>query len=725
MPENRIDFEHMSQALSQPWGNLFWIERKDGKYRMGDSQSDFNNNLDFEHLTFDVSNNKVLANMTLNGTLKNVTIYRDSYHMTCAPGKLNGVWSGKDNASYGPYSYRIEIGDELYDLATVDWDMRLGLLDNIFPVAELREPKGRFIVRLLACAPISADGSHRVRGLLYWIHIENASGATLTGKIHYPPPFEDPKRADLHAAPINIVDNCDFEIGPGYIDDFHYVRPFSADPGNCSHPSCVFYMPGDSVLEEIYKRGCQQWLKETWQYYRGRLGRMEIRSQPYLAEFFERQTLQACQGLAMSADDHFAGANWGSYPTTRAIWSKDTFYACLPPALFDPRLTQKIILWFDEYGVRQKGNLTEGGVNHSTSISVGAIVLAGLYYRQTGDKSFFLGHPEFAARWSGILDEIIASRKDPDVWIYPTRYISDGAVACDYHTGSNVVVWRALADMSRLLDDVYEKPDRSRKYKTVADRTRASILEKTIISGPFGEQFIEGTYRDARAPEMVSDGEESDTTLMPFYGFLDAAKETYRNYMGFAMSPSNLMFNPLVHAISWGGSIHSTPAERVASTAPGYVKGIARGNDADSLFSEHGGYSEIRKVTDADGSVWWWSYGNRGVEVTYGHPVRGVPGKAAWFAGVHTAVFFSHFLGISFDAPAGVLEFRPSPALGEKFSWREFALGNYRFSLSYDRSAGQISVTATNHNSKPFRLRTFGNETMFPPGKEIRVSVAT
>ena len=56
-------------------------------------------------------------------------------------------------------------------------------------------------------------------------------------------------------------------------------------------------------------------------------------------------------------------------------------------------------------------------------------------------------------------------------------------------------------------------------------------LQKTVISGPFGPQFIEGDFRDGHAPQMISDGEESDTTLMPYYGFLPYDDATYLNYM--------------------------------------------------------------------------------------------------------------------------------------------------------------------------------------------------
>ena len=42
------------EAVGRPWGKLFWIERRDGQYGMGDPGSRYSHNSDFEHLTFDI-----------------------------------------------------------------------------------------------------------------------------------------------------------------------------------------------------------------------------------------------------------------------------------------------------------------------------------------------------------------------------------------------------------------------------------------------------------------------------------------------------------------------------------------------------------------------------------------------------------------------------------------------------------------------------------------------
>jgi hypothetical protein len=346
-------------------------------------------------------------------------------------------------------------------------------------------------------------------------------------------------------------------------------------------------------------------------------------------------------------------------------------------------------------------------VNHSLSLSVASVVLGGLYYERTGDRAFFVGHPELKRSWDYLLDQLIASRAEDSAWLFKSRYISDGALEGDYHTGSNVVAWRALTAWSRLLEEVFGDAPRARRYAEVADKVRAAILATTVIDGPFGRQFIEGVDKAGKPPRMISDGEESDTTLMPFYGLLPYDDETYLNSMRFAMSEHNEAYQPRVRAITWAGRPDTPLADRVPSTAPGYMKGIAFGNTKDDLFGEHGYYTEVRRVTDADGSVFWWPFGWNSNPPTwdYDRPVRmDVPGKAGWFAGVHTALFISRYLGTSYDAPSRVLTFAPSPLLGDRFRWSELPIGNQQFTVSYEREGTVVRVTASGRSSQATRL---------------------
>lgn len=685
---------------------MFWIERRGGEYRLGDQCSHYNGKQEFEKLTFDISNNKVLANIGVQGELKYLTIYRDSYRANC--GKSNnswpGVWTAKDSSTYGPYSFSIEIDGHTYDLAKVNWDFRTGLLDNIFPITEMPEPNGRFIVRTLTFTPVSADGSQRLRGVVYGLEIENTSKDEIVGKIILPKlnynlrKFQNTTQDSWAPPSWALFDPYDFEISSGDADIFNPELEFKLGKGEKFWAPSIIYMPGESTPGEVNKKGTFAWFTESNKYYRGILGHLEIPANPFLAEFYEREVMQAFNSIAMSGAGKMAGSNWGSYPPTRQIWQKDCFYSCLPFMLLDADFARNIILWFDEFGVRHEGTTCTGGVSHSVGLSVAAPLLAGIYYDATADKKFFRQHPGFKEKWNRLLDEILASRIDQDVWLFPTRFISDGPVDGDYHTGSQICVWRAVNGQAKLLEEVWDDKSKADEFATCADMIKASILEKCVFDNSF---LVESTWRDGRKPELFSDGEESDTTLMPFYGFMKYDDPLYAKTMEFSFSKENLNYNSSLHALKW---------IEVPATSPGYNKGLCAGKDSLSLFGEDGYYSELRRVTDADGSVWWWPYGGPG-NPEYGNVIRGFMniGKSGWFAGVYTALFIDRFLGIRYDAPAKNLFFNPHPAISD-FAWKDFPMGNDQFSLVYQNggvvltNCGREAVTFIAGKSKAIEV---------------------
>jgi hypothetical protein len=72
---------------------------------------------------------------------------------------------------------------------------------------------------------------------------------------------------------------------------------------------------------------------------------------------------------------------------------------------------------------------------------------------------------------------------------------------------------------------------------------------------------------------------------------------------------------------------------------------------------------------------------------------RSYPGKAGWFAGVHSVLFVDRFLGLRYDAPKQTLRFAPHPAIGG-FSWTDFPMGRDRFSVSYRQGIATFKNTA-------------------------------
>lgn len=689
-------------SLRQGWGRFCQCSRTDGIYRLADPESHFNHTADAENLSYDIGNNAMLAIHGADGELKAVTAYRDTYLTLTA--EWPGVWTAKDNSTCGPYSFAVETGGRKHDLATVDWDLRTGLLDNLVPVTEYSGPQGEFIVRLVTFAPVSADGAERVRAIVHGLELENRSATALAATVHLPrsvnrQPFDRWAQSDSFAH---------FDIWLGDAASHACSVAVTLAPGAAVWVPAVIAPAGEGAADIVNARGTLAWLDQTQAYYRGLLGRLSTPDHPFLAEFHERMFMQALHSIAQSGSGRIAGSNWGSVPPTRMIWTKDFFYSALPLLAADPEFAGKIVAWFDRYGIRPAGTTDRadrnsdggaGGATHSVSLSVAAPLLASLIHRQTGETALFRRHPQWRARWGRIFDELAASRIDPGIWLFSSRYISDGPIAGDYHTGSNLAVWRALVGYARLLEDVWGEPETARTYREMAAGVKEALLARTVVDGPLGRQFIEAVNRDGSVPAMESDGEESETTLMPYYGFLDDDDPLYLNTMRFAVSVHNLAYRPQFRAISW--------AVGVPSTAPGYNKGLCAWDDEDRLFGEHGALTEMRRLADGDGSLWWWSYGYGDKTVPYGKPVRAVDGigKSAWAAGVFGTVFVHRFAGIAYDAPSATLRFAPLPAMGD-MAWTDLAMGRHRFSLACTFRPDAVSITVENHNDHAVALRT-------------------
>lgn len=298
--------ERMDQAPDIPPGRYFRLERSAGQQRFGDDASIFAAGGDPADLTFDVSNLRALGNMGQAGQLKALSIYRDSYRHAGNPNAgYSGVWTAKDLSSYGPYFFTLELNraggkPESFPLnEKLPWDYRIVLLDNIFPLAELKHPANRLSVRLLSFAPVSSDGAERPAGLIYHLWLKNTSAAPLSGAVKLPTLFG--KRPE---GPRAWMEPYEFEVG--FADDAKPAadvlksgRSFSLQPGETLSVPLVFYMPGAEALHDIQRRGELAWFNDTWRYHRALLGRLKIASDPWLTEFYERELLQALGSLAM------------------------------------------------------------------------------------------------------------------------------------------------------------------------------------------------------------------------------------------------------------------------------------------------------------------------------------------------------------------------------------------------------------------------------------------
>lgn len=80
------------------------------------------------------------------------------------------------------------------------------------------------------------------------------------------------------------------------------------------------------------------------------------------------------------------------------------------------------------------------------------------------------------------------------------------------------------------------------------------------------------------------------------------------------------------------------------------------------------------------------------------------PGRAGWFAVVHSTLFRSPFVGVGYDAPTNTLTWEPLPALGD-FQWQDLRFGDQRFGLKLAQNGKDPLATVTNSNMRQVTLR--------------------
>ncbi len=717
-------FESLAEALDGARSEFFGIGA-DGRPRHGTSYY----GADTPYLTFDVSNNQILCSITASGLLENACVLAD-----LAP-------AGLDNRQLpGIYVYKELIGSSAWPLAirrrgaapvrlheipgvTVD------LLGDLFPAFTCRHDRAR--IRFVAFAPTTRESpSTAPRAVLVVLQIENEGDRTLEAAILGPPDVPALRDVDIGSGSVHQEAVTCLDGGEG--DSAGPAIDVALDPGREATLCLAFVLGHDA--EELHRTGrvlrertALEWLNETWESRAERLGRLAIPDAPFSREALVRFEELCRQSVLRLADGKFGAGFWGSNFVgasaweSRCIWNKDNFHAMLPMSMLEPRLCADAILFFLRWGLptgpygRGVGRFGDPRrVTHSLTNALSSLVLAGAYYQMTGDTGFFQSHPEILDGARDILEDVVQSRQG-EPFLFPSMYISDGDSRGDYHTGSNLLVWHSFHNMARIAREAYGEADLAAEWCESAARVKDEILNRCVGESSLGRRLFEGANADGTLI-ACHDGEETDTTLMPFYGFCEPDDPALLNHARLGVSPENPYYAPGVDGIWW---------ENTAATFPGWMTALASASNEDGLHNRLG---QIRRLTDHDGSIWWWPYPYGCSDPTevrrrdpyytwegrHGREELGV-GKCGWAAGVYLCLFIHTILGLRVDVPARRVSLRPFCPWPE-FTWERCRLGSAVFDVAYARRDGRLIGRLTNHNDSSFEALI---ELMAPDGAAV------
>lgn len=693
------------EFLALDRSQFFWTTRHRGAYACGNDRTFFLQGADPEEASYDTGNNHVITLTGVNGALQHITFFKDSYYADNIP----GVWVHKGRILAGPYCFGLRMDGLDVDLSRSENLIRTDLVECVIPMTTYT--LGGLTATAVAFAPISRDGL-RPRGAFYTLAVENTSATRKTGEVILPTngPFNSVMERGDNA-------QVDIRLAPSLTRT--KTVPLDLAPGETAHVPVYLSVYGEAVAQEI-RFGALYWLDETLAYYRALCGDLSFPDEPFLAEFMRRTLHQCQQCVGMAPDGALAGSSWGTNPTTYQIWMKDMYYSMLPLAQADPDLFARGVEWFARYGVRPAGVQFPGGVTHSLSNSLSSILMASQYYAATGDADFFLTRRPMVDGMRAVIEAMLASRTQADVWLFPSEWISDGLSMGDFQTGSNITAWVALIGLARILEEVFGDATTAASYRSIAARVREALLTRCVTEGPYGAQLLEGIgmgseamqqqmkadsledfkaknagfgvqfyayyNRETDGPYLVHDGEETDTTLSSFYGLLPFDDPVIRNYTRFAMTEANRFYCPVSGGILW--------EDCTDSTFPGYVTGLSNAVDRDA-FPIY--FERIRALTDLDGSIWWWPYPHAAKDSSV---MKRTPGKCGWASGAMLALLQHDLMGIAYDAAAGLLTLTPTDACGP-FAWHNLPLGPERFDVDYDATF----VRVKNRSGRTLSLR--------------------
>ncbi|WP_416517542.1 hypothetical protein [Bifidobacterium asteroides] len=399
----------------------------------------------------------------------------------------------------------------------------------------------------------------------------------------------------------------------------------------------------------------------------GSQGVLEVPEEPWVGEELTRAAELARQSVLQLADGEVIGSFWGSNVNPKPdVWMRDFSYTAIGLVDTNPWLAYRCARYLcaasapgEQWGTAEEGQAGESSYRHSLgNACMGAVVLSMIYRRYGYD---FVNQPD-----SVIVDYLhqlagcmIADRPDRGL-LYATRFISDGLSRGDFHTGSNMLAWRAA---DALIEDFHALFENSTIETLSSIRSQLMETIETLCVGSFGqgEQFVEGAYANGDLVP-IHDAEESDLALASVYGFTKRDDCRIINHMYWAHS----IGNPYYARVSGGIDFWDFDGSNGVSY-PGYLCLLKRTRNREDL--RHA-FAAIRRTTDLDGSFWWWPFKHD--ELDANRIKRGL-GKCGWGGGEFVSLMLHDILGIQADAKTSSVSFAPY------LPWHKASLTGFAF----------------------------------------------
>lgn len=440
------------------------------------------------------------------------------------------------------------------------------------------------------------------------------------------------------------------------------------EAGESRDVAAILDYSGDRESLASFKtpQDCEFALERTLAVRRNRLGTLHIPEDPWYGELITRSAELARQSLLLLEDGRAAGSFWGSNANPLPdVWTRDFGYCAMGLVDSDPDLANPMITFLARYGIPEQAWEREArmrpdasGFEHSLGNSCLAVVLASMLMHRHGRQALQVDQAVFTDYVHRLAADMIAKRPSPG-HLYQTLYISDGPSRGDYHTGSNILAWKAAKVMAKDFPDLLVG-DQADLLDDIADKLHEALDRECVHTIDGLPMYVEGANEDGTIIG-IHDGEESDLTLASVYGFTSRDDERIRNHANWAHSTNDPYYAPVTGGIDFWDFDDSN-----GITYPGHIHGLCRADTRDELSRD---LLELRRTTDLDGSFWWWPFEHAEQDPT--RVKRGL-GKCGWCAGEFVSFFLHDIMGIERDQDTRSIRVAPYTPWNH-FTWEGLA----------------------------------------------------
>ncbi|WEV68548.1 hypothetical protein OZX73_04400 [Bifidobacterium sp. ESL0775] len=435
----------------------------------------------------------------------------------------------------------------------------------------------------------------------------------------------------------------------------------------------------DDCSMEILQRSFKDTQRERFP----RTGYLHVPENPWYGEILTRAEELARQSLLMLEDGTAAGTFSGSNANPQPdVWYRDYMYTCLGLIESSPDLAVKSLNLMVQYAIPDRPWQFEAtikpdaiGFEHSLGNACAVAVLSSLLARRYG-KGILADNAQLDDYLQSLARYLIDCKPSGGS-LYRTLYISDGPSRGDFHTGSNILAWRAIV---ALLDDFNDLLTEKQTAELREIRQNLFTAIQTLCTREIDNKnmFVEGVYRDGDFVG-IHDGEESDLTLSSIYGFTSRDDSRIREHARWSLSSKNPYYTRKMQNIDFWDLDDSN-----GITYPSYLLSLASAGTREELATA---LAKIRQTTDLDGSFWWWPYNHDEANAT---KVQRSLGKCGWCAGEFVSYLFNNILGIGRDESSDTLTVAPY------VPWSSFELKDMSFmggQIDISYSKNQLCVT--------------------------------